>query len=346
MNNDETTISIMGEEVAASHVLVPIQELLFLPDNPRVYAAVREMPGMDQLTIEERQQRIFKRLLSEPSVRNLIPEIKRDGGLQEPIIVRWDTKQVIEGNSRLAVYRHLHETSRDVQWTKIRCLIVAKLTHDQQTRLLGQSHLHGKTDWSRYAKALFCYRWVIEEDRAANVLHDISGITVGEIKKNVKVIQLMNKSDDDKQSHFSHYEILVRNRAISSALDTNEALRETLLAQIKTGAFTAQQLRDRLPAVITKPRILRKYEREEIDLEDAYDRAKTSTTEKRLKSIRDRLDDIERGEINKLERNEIRAVQQVVKQIRQRLQRVSGMVDTRIAAIRGTGAPGAQSVEN
>lgn len=338
MNNDETTISIMGDEVPAHHDLRSIDELLFLPDNPRVYAAVREMPDFHGLTSDEKQQRIYERLLNEPSVKNLIPEIKRDGGLQDPIIVRWDTKQVIEGNSRLAVFRQLDETEPDGPWSKIRCLIVTTLTDDQQTRLLGQAHLRGRTDWTKYARALFCYRWVVEENRDPNELSNISGITVGEIKKNVAVIQLMKENRDEKQSHFSYYEVLVRKRTISSALTNNDSLRDTLLAQIKTEDFTSQQLRDRLPAVIAKPRILRKYAKGEVNLEDAHDRAKISGTETRLKKIRDRLDDIEKGEINKLEHNEIKAVQQVVRQIGQKLRRVSGMVDSRIAAIKGNGA--------
>ena len=345
MTNDETSISIMREEVPARHDLVRIHDLLFLPDNPRVYAAVREMPDFDGLTIDEKQQRIYERLLEEPSVKNLIPEIKRDGGLQDPIIVRWDTRQVIEGNSRLAVYRRLSELSKDGQWTKIRCLIVTRLTHDQQTRLLGQAHLHGKTDWSSYAKALFCYRWVIEDERDPAALRDISGISVSEIKKNVKVIQLMNENNDDKQSHLSYYDVLVRNRKISSALQNNPILQAKMLSQIKTGEFTAQQLRGRLPVVIAKPKILRKYERGIINLEDAHDRAKISSTEKRLKKIRDSLDDIEKADINKLEHNEVRAVQQIVRQIRQRLKRVRSMVEAKIAANKGTSAFGTQSVK-
>ena len=165
MNLDETTIAIMGQSVPARHEQMEIDQLHFLPDNPRVYASIREMPGFTDLTSEEKQVRIYDHLLQEPSVKNLIPEIKRDGGLQEPIIVRHDTRQVIEGNSRLAAYRKLREETGDEKWTHIRCLVVSSLTDVQQTRLLGQIHLHGRTEWSPYAKALFCFRWVEEEKK-------------------------------------------------------------------------------------------------------------------------------------------------------------------------------------
>ena len=334
MNPDETTIAIMGKHVPARHERIPIDQLHFLPDNPRVYAAIREMTDFDGLTAEEKQVRIYERLLREPSVKNLIPEIRRDGGLQDPITVRHDTWQVIEGNSRLAAYRKLADESDDERWTQIRCLVVTKLTDDQQTRLLGQAHLHGKTDWSPYAKALFCFRWVVEENRDVSSLANLSGITSAEIKKNVKIVQLMQNNGDDKLSHFSYYDVLVRSRPISTAIADSPKLEQTLLAQIKTQPepFTAQEMRERMPTVIAKPRILRKYEKGDITLENAYDRAKISGAEKRLKNIRDRLDDIERDDIATLERHEVKSIQQVVRQIRQRVKRVGDMVDDELSA--------------
>ena len=110
MSSDQTTIAIMREEIPAHHQEIDIYKLNFLPANPRVYAATEAMSGFDGLTTEEIQEQIYKCLLEEPSVKNLIPEIKRDGGLQEAIIVRYDTMQVIEGNSRLAVYRKAAQT--------------------------------------------------------------------------------------------------------------------------------------------------------------------------------------------------------------------------------------------
>lgn len=331
MNPDETTIAIMGHDVPASNELIAIDKLHFLPDNPRVYAAIREMADFPGLTAEEKQLRIYERLLQESSVKNLIPEIQRDGGLQDPIIVRWDTQEVIEGNSRLAAYRKLNEDPDDDKWTQIRCLVVKTLTDDQQTRLLGQSHLHGKTEWSPYAKALFCYRWVVEERRDIATLANLSGFTSAEIKKNVKTIEFMQENDDNTLSHFSYYYVLVRNRAISSAIEDSKPLRDTLLSQIKTEDFTAQEMRERLPTIIDKPRILRKYEKGDVTLEDAYDRAKISGAEQRLKKIRDGLDDIEQDDLSSLEHNQLKAVEQVVRQIRRSLERVSKMVEAKLA---------------
>lgn len=328
---DKTTIAIMGENVPARHERMAIDKLHFLPDNPRVYAAIRDMPDFVDLTPEEQQVRIYERLLREPSVRKLIPQIKKDGGLQDPIIVRIDRRQVIEGNSRLAVYRKLMYETRDDQWAHIRCLVVSELTDDQQTRLLGQAHLHGKTEWSRYAKALFCSRWVEEDKKDISTLVKLSGFTADAIRKNVTIIHLMKENNDDNLSHFSYYYVLVHNRIISSTIPKRPALRDTLFTQIKDEQFTAQEMRQHLPTVIAKPRILSKYERGDITLDDAHDRAKISGTQQRLKKIRDGLDDIEKRDIDVLEHNELRAVEQVFRQIRQRLKRVGAMIDAKVA---------------
>lgn len=333
MTSDETTISIMGQEVSARHQREPIDRLLFLPDNPRVYAAIREMQDFSDLTLEEQQDRIYRRLLEEPSVKNLIPEILRDGGLQDPIIVRHDTWQVIEGNSRLAVYRKLQlEHPDNEQWTYIRCVVVPTLTDEQQTRLLGQAHLHGKTDWSPYAKALFCFRWVEEKQKDISVLVKLSGFTADDIRKNVEIIRLMQKNGDSTLSNFSFYDVLVRNRKISSAIASSVPLRDTVLSQIKPKdkKFTALEMRKRLPAIIDKRRILKKYEKGDISLEDAYDRAKISGVEQRLRKIRERLDDIERDDIESLDRSELKAIRQVVKRINRSLKRVSDMIENKL----------------
>ena len=334
MKPDTTTIAIMGKQLPARHVRMAIHELHFLPDNPRVYAAIREMTDFDDLTADEKQARIYERLLTERSVQKLLSEIEQDGGLQEPIIVRMDHRQVIEGNSRLAVYRQLWDDTRDDRWARIHCLAVTTLTDDQQTRLLAQTHLLGKTEWSAYAKALLCFRWVEEEGKNIATLAKLSSLTTRTINKNVKIIQLMKENNDDKKSRFSYYDVLVTNRKISATIAERPALRDILFKQIKAKAFTAQEMRDRVPTVIGKPKILRKFENG-ITLDDAYDRAKISGTQQRLRNICDRLDDIEKGDINGLEHNELGAVQQILRKIRRNLMRVSDMIEDKTTATRG-----------
>lgn len=328
MKSGETTISVMGQRIPATYDERPIDELLFLPDNPRVHAATREMGDFDGLTPGEKQDRIYKLLLEEQSVKELLPEIRRDGGLQEPIVVRHDRGQVVEGNSRLAVYRKLEEESEDSRWDRIPCLVVGRLTDDQQIRLLGQAHLQGRTDWSRYSRAFFCYRKVLgKEKKTPKELSELTGMTVPAIKRDVEIVELMQANGDNKHSRFSYYEVLVKTRTISKKIQEDEGLKSLLLTRIKSGAdFTAQEMRDWLPTVTKKPKIYRKFVDEKIGLEEAFDRAKVSRTQDRLKRIRDQLRDIESNEVRKLEDHEIKALQQVARQVGKEAIRVKDLV--------------------
>ena len=94
-------------------------------------------------------------------------------------------------------------------------------------------------------------------------------------------------------------------------------------------------MRDHLPVVINKPKILRKFEKESISLDEAFDRAKISNIEQRLKKIREGLNDIEKTDINVLEHNELKAAQLVVRHIRRDLCRVSDMIEAKTTAMKG-----------
>lgn len=95
------TLLILGNEVPTTTQFLPQQKLKFFADNPRVYSIVRadgHEPTQDEI---ERQFGEFEH------VRELREDIKRNGGLLEPLIVRGGTMEVLEGNSRLAAYRQL-----------------------------------------------------------------------------------------------------------------------------------------------------------------------------------------------------------------------------------------------
>lgn len=122
---------LLGEDIPLSSDYLEIHNLKFLKDNPRVYACTHGHPDFQNRMPEEQQEIIFKKLLEEPSVKNLIPDVKRHGGLVESILIRKDTMEVIEGNSRLAVYRKLYEDEKEDEWELIPCDIVSTLTDDQ-----------------------------------------------------------------------------------------------------------------------------------------------------------------------------------------------------------------------
>ena len=335
MSNQE--ITILGEKVLLSSDYKSIFDLKFLQDNPRVYACTHGEPGFSALTEQEQQDTIYKKLLQEPSVKNLTPEIKRHGGLMEWILVRHDTMEVIEGNSRLAVYRYLHEEDRGGDWELIPCHIVSKLTDKQQAALLNQIHIKGKTKWSAYEKANFSYVHYKKKGLNYEQIGEVFGESQQTIRTRIKVIEMMRENQDSERSHFSYYDVLVRNPAISEAMKNNtEGIKDCLLPIIKNfgisdenNDFEARELRDKLPEILKKPKpkILKKFIGGDLTLAEAYQVAKESKIHKRIKQAHEILDGIEKSELENLDQNAKNAMMPELRKLGRTFKRVMQMVE-------------------
>ena len=329
-------IKILHESIPVSDDYVDILELKFLKDNPRVYACIHEIPNFENQTEKGQQRNIYKKLLEEPSVKNLLPEIKRHGGLMEPILIRWDTMEVIEGNSRLAVYRKLcveNESERDT-WKFIPCEIVARLTDRQQGIFLSQIHIKGKTKWSAYEKANFAY---VRKEKGYTIkdIADAFGESQGTIRTRIRAIKEMHCSQDRARSHFSYYDVLVRSPDISRAMKERADLRDFLWAEIQgvkspepnEDDFTAQNLRQYLPKILRKPKILKKYMGQEMGLSEAGQLAKISGAEASAKKARALLQDVSKQEVLELEPNSFAAFKQSCRKLGQELTRINKIIE-------------------
>ena len=317
----ELKIKILGESIDLSEDYRRIEELKFLRDNPRVYAVTHAEEGFEALTEEEQQDVILQKLREEPSVKNLLPEVERHGGLIEPILVRLDTMEVIEGNSRLAVYRLLHELREaKEEWELIPCYLVTGLTPQQQAAFLNQIHVKGKTQWRPYEKANFAYvrrasGWSIED------IAELFGESTGTIRTRINVIDLMKDSEDSEQRHFSHYDVLVRVPEIWKEVREPGPLRDRVVEEIRTldtedeADFTAQDLRRKLPVILKKPKIRQRFVAGKMDLEEGYQRAKVSRAEERVKEALTLLEAISKQDVASLDSNSLNSLRQAVKKL-------------------------------
>ena len=324
-------IKILGEEKQVTGDFLSIYELKFLKDNPRVYACTHgDIENFDGLMPEEQQEIIFKKLLEEPSVKNLLPDIKRHGGLVEPILVHFDTWEVIEGNSRLAVYRKLHSETKEDDWELIPCYIITHLTDQQQAAFLNQIHVTGKTQWSAYEKANFAYVRK-EKGYSYKAIAELFGENESTIRTRISVIKMMADNKDSERSHFSYYDVLARNRNIIDGMK-NAGGWNNLLADIKhngpdeeANSFTAQDLRKKLPVVIEKRKVLKKYIDQEINLDEAYQRANISKVEDNVRKAKELLEDITKTEVDALEPNRLNAFKQSFRKLLRETDRIIKM---------------------
>lgn len=316
-------MKILGEDVDLKSDYLDIYDLQFLVENPRVYASTHGVAGFDQMLAEERQEVIYKRLLSEPSVTKLLPEVVRHKGLIEPILVRLDTMEVVEGNSRLAVYRKLHGQHRDKveqgNWELIWCNTVSCLTPEQQAAYLNQIHVKNKTPWAAYEKANYAYVQKKHQGWTVEKIAELAGVVPATIARRIKVIDWMKENDDSIPEHFSFYDVLIRDTDAKNRIEAGDLTR--VLRDVKDlGAegkakFTAQELRKWLPAILKKPKVLKRYEEGKYDLETAYQIAEISRAEDRVKRATALLAEVSRDDIDDLDQNAFNALKQAVRKL-------------------------------
>ena len=333
---EQKEITILRETIPVGHEQLPISELRFLPDNPRVYAVTHGTPGFSDLAEEEQQDEIFRALLAESSVKNLKNEIRRHGGLIEPILVRTDRMHVVEGNSRLAVYRQLRDAGADGDWDQIPCDLVISLTDEQQAAYLQKIHVTGKTSWSPYEKANFAYVHRHSRGWAVQRIADLFGESETTIRTKIKTVQMMADNGDTDKSHFSYYDVLVRRRSAAPKGANLERLQQAFLGRIKEfgtndkeNEFTAQQMRDCLLPLIEKPRVAKKFVDGTITLEEAWERVRKTRVEVSLKRAISTLRSIERTAITTdLDSGRGGALKPLVRRAAQELERIRKIVES------------------
>ena len=333
----ERTIHILGRALHYRTDYTDIGKLKFLPDNPRVYAVTHGRREFSGLLEPEQQECIYSALQAQPGFVTLRQDIKRHGGLMEPILVRHDTMEVIEGNTRLAVFRALHDEGAAGEWDLIPCNIVDRLSDEEQAAFLNQVHVTGKTQWSAYEKANFAYVRVqngIEVDTLARLFNEGAAT----IRHRANAVALMAENNDVELTHYSHYEVVLRRRVIANEMESNPEFRSLLLRRIveldtrpKDEQFTAQELRDKLPVVMKKRRVFKRFLEDDIDLDEAYQLAKISRVEENVRRARELLSGVEKRDIARVDANRLGSLALDMRRLRGEMTRLEKIIEDRRA---------------
>jgi hypothetical protein len=262
------SLTILGTDVPTRTEFLPQQKLRFFPDNPRVYSVVRA--NGRQATQEEIEQQLGEL----EHVRELREDIKRNGGLLEPLVVRGGSLEVLEGNSRLAAYRQL--ASKDpIKWGTVKCTVLpADVDEALVFALLGQFHIKGKKDWAPFEQAGFLYRRFMNHHVSADVLASELGLSTKMVNHLVNTYQFMVDNEETETSRWSHYDEYLKSNKIKRARQAHPELDPLMVKYIKGGTIErAMDLRDQLPVVCSSPTILKKFAAGKVSLEEAYGRA-------------------------------------------------------------------------
>ena len=262
------TLIILGTSVPTSTQMLPQRSLKFFADNPRVYSVVRA--NGRQPTQEEIQQQ----LSDLEHVKELREDIKRNGGLLEPLIVRGGTLEVLEGNSRLAAYRQL-AAKEPIKWGMVKCTVLpADVDESLIFALLGQFHIKGKKDWAPYEQAGFLYRRFKNHNVSINVLSTELGWTTKKVSHLLETYEFMVENDEVDISRWSYYDEYLKSNKIKKARHKFPEMDVLVVESIKSGVIErAMDLRDQLPIVCGTQTVLKKFAEGKLTLEEAHERA-------------------------------------------------------------------------
>lgn len=141
---------------------LPIDQVVLDRNNPRIAKAL-EMYKSEEIGEEELGLALGQGGNDGPSGSNttytsLKESIRIHGGIIHPIIVNKisdETFLVIEGNTRVFIYRKLRERGVKGNWNTIPALVYSNLSSVEVNAIRLQAHLVGPRPWDPYSKAKY-----------------------------------------------------------------------------------------------------------------------------------------------------------------------------------------------
>ena len=291
------------KEVPYEETQVPVGQLAFYPENPRIYS---QFAGSGDRT----QENIQLKLEAMDHVRELRTQIDRDGQVNEPLFcmsIARETElygqyeyQVLEGNSRLAALRMNKKGS--LPPSRVPCNVLDFSAYSRQETeslifsLLGQFHIIGKTDWRSYENAAYIYRRFRNHGVPAEDIAKEISRTPAKVGQMVDAFQMMIDAGDDNTARWSYYEVCASSTKIRNQRKNIPELDDRLVSLIKADKFPrALDMRDKLPDILRNKKARRIFFDEDEDdpfreaLAVADISGDTDATFKRLRRFRSDL---------------------------------------------------------
>ena len=262
------TLLVRGVEIPVETTTLPQAELRFFVDNPRVYSILRTDGA------EPSQGDIQRKLLDLDHVKALVQDIKRDGGLTDPVVVRAGKLEVLEGNSRLAAYRALAKVD-PVKWGRMKVKILPEdIDESLIFALLGQYHIKGKKDWAPFEQAGFLYRRSQAHEIDAAQLAQEIGLSKRKVQHLIAVYQFMLDHGEADTARWSYYDEYLKSAPIKKARLGQKGFDALVVSKIKSGEIArAVDVRDRLPVICSAPKSLQKFAISGYDFQNAHEHA-------------------------------------------------------------------------
>lgn len=240
----------------SDYVELSVENIELDISNPRI---ARGVAYYDPITSE-----IMALLLGSTSeaCASLRESIRENKGIIHPIVVnkRVDgTYVVIEGNTRLQIYKDFIASGEPGDWTKIRAIVYDTLSNDEMHSIRLQAHLIGPREWDPYSKAMYLNHLANVEHMPMNTLISFCGGSskASEIRNMIAAYNDMEQyyrplCDDDSQFDIKKFHgfVELQNRNIMDALTAKGYDKTDFSQWMVDDRFTTLQDVRKLPDIL------------------------------------------------------------------------------------------------
>ena len=310
------SLKIRKMTVPYEELSVPVGDLAFYPENPRIYSQFSDSDERTQEGIQEKLQDM-------DHVKELRSQIDLDGQVNEPLFCMPVEEEselhgkhkylALEGNSRLAAVR-MEKKGGPLPPTQVPCNILDFSGYNEQDTeriiflLLGQMHIQGKTNWQTYESAAYIYRRHKFHKVPAEEIAEEIRKSKSKVYQMIEAYELMNKASDSNLGNWSYYEAYISSSKIGPHRKNLSDLDDRVIELINKDKFhRALEMRDKLPVILGNKRAKEVFFDKEEDepFKEAFAIAEAkgdaNTTIKRLERFRRDIGKAERqDEIEKL----------------------------------------------
>lgn len=196
---------------------------------------------------------------SEESYENLKNSIKENGGIINPIVVRKmaDGKYlVIEGNTRVQIYKKFAAEKIPGDWLVIPALIYEDISAEEIHAIRLQAHLIGAREWTPFAQAKYVHHLYYHEKMSMSKIIEFCGGKKSRIQQLIAAYSDVENyykpmCDDDTQCDirkFSSFMELQRPQ-ILRFLETNKISKEQFVKWVINDKFARQEHIRSLPEI-------------------------------------------------------------------------------------------------
>ena len=189
--------------------------------------------------------------------------IKVNRGLINPIIVNHNTQTdemtVIEGNTRLQIYREFKDADPTGPWDKIIAIVYDDLSEERIHAIRLQTHLVGPRDWDPFSKAKYLHQLSHIEKLPMNTIISYCGGKSAEINKLIDAYVDMTKfyfplaktqGMDPDVREFSKFAEL-QNGSILRALAVHHYTKSDFATWVLKGSIDNAQNVRKIPAILS-----------------------------------------------------------------------------------------------